>query len=232
VTAFSGSTCPTRSTCRPSWRSSRGRWKEGRPVEFEENSQRHTIDWTSDVLSYFWMPRQTLHKRAQEDGVPYPEWVRAGYVFESAGALVDHDQIVDFIVNSLAKKYRIRRIGVDAHAATALVTRLRRHFGTFRNREGEQEVVLEIPQGFRALSAATKLVQALAIAGLMQHDGNPCMAWNIGNMAFEENAWRELRPVKMEPKKRIDGGVALIDAHAALLLTPQAPRRAMGAMIL
>jgi phage terminase large subunit-like protein len=33
-------------------------------------------------------------------------------------------------------------------------------------------------------------------------------------MAIEENTWREIRPVKISQRKRIDGGVALIDAIA------------------
>jgi phage terminase large subunit-like protein len=40
------------------------------------------------------------------------------------------------------------------------------------------------------------------------------MTWCVSNMATEENAWREIRPVKINPRKRIDGGVALIDALA------------------
>ena len=200
-------------------------------LDYEERDERRTVEWTSDVLAYFWMPRNTLHRRAQEDGIPYPDWVKAWHIFDTPGDLVDHDQIVDYIVTVLAKKYRIRRIGFDQAGATAAVTRLRRHFGSFRTPEGEQDIVIEIPQSFRALSGATKLVQALAFSGLLQHDGNPCMAWNVSNMGFEENNWREIRPVKIDSRKRIDGGVALIDAHAALLLTPHAPRRRMGAFV-
>lgn len=200
-------------------------------VELEDRDATRTVDWTSDVLAFFWMPRNTLHRRAQEDNIPYPDWVKAGAIFETAGDLVDHDQIVDYVITVLAKKYRIRRIGFDQAGATAMVTRLRRHFGTVKTRDGEQDVVIEIPQSFRALSGPTKLVQALAIAGLLQHDGNPCLAWNIANMGFEENAWRELRPVKIDQRKRIDGGVALIDAHAALLQTPMLPKRRIGAFI-
>ena len=174
------------------------------------------------------MPKNTLHRRAQEDGIEYPDWVKSGHIFESPGDLVDHDAIVDFIV-AMSKKYRIRRIGFDQAGATAAVTRLRRHFGSFKPPEGEHEVVIEIPQSFRALSQATKLVQALAITGNLTHDGNPCMAWNISNMGFDENHWREIRPIKIDQRKRIDGGVALIDAHAAMLLTP-ARKKSAGVM--
>ncbi len=201
-------------------------------AELQERNERTTVDWASDVLSFFWMPRNTLNRRAQEDNIPYPDWVKGGAIFDTAGDLVDHDAIVDFIIGKLSKLFRIRRIGFDQAGATAAVTRLRRHFGSFKTKDGEQEVVIEIPQSFRALSQATKLVQALALSGNLAHDGNPCLSWNISNMAFEENYWQEIRPVKIDQRKRIDGGVALIDAHAAMLLTPQSPRRAMGALVL
>ena len=61
--------------------------------------------------------------------------------------------------------------------------------------------------------------KALVVSDNLVHDGNPGMAWCVGNMAIEENAWREIRPVKITQRKRIDGGVALIDALAKMTAT-------------
>ena len=36
------------------------------------DTDRPTIDCAIDVLPFFWMPQKTLHRRAQEDGIPYP----------------------------------------------------------------------------------------------------------------------------------------------------------------
>jgi hypothetical protein len=55
------------------------------------------------------------------------------------------------------------------------VSKLRRHFG--------DELVDEIPQGFRRLSEPSKLLEALIVSGNLTHDTNPCMAWCMGNMA-------------------------------------------------
>ena len=46
------------------------------------------------------------------------------------------------------------------------------------------------------------------------------MAMCIGNMGKEENSWRSIRPVKLSQRKRIDGGVALIDAICVMERTP------------
>jgi phage terminase large subunit-like protein len=156
-----------------------------------------------DVLSYFWMPELTLQQRAREDNMPYVEWRNAGYLFATAGALIDHDAIADFIIQVLAKRFRIRGIGVDQAGATAFVTRLQRHFG--------DELVTEVPQGFKMLSGPSKTLEALVMSENVAHDGNPVMAMCVGNMGKEENSWQEIRPVKLSPRKRIDGGVALID---------------------
>ena len=58
------------------------------------------------------------------------------------------------------------------------------------------------------------------MGGFLEHDGNPCMAWTVGNTATKENAWREIRPVKLAQRKRIDGMVALIDGVAKMLKAP------------
>lgn len=180
------------------------------------DDDRPTIDCAIDVLPFFWMPEKTLARRGQEDNVPYPDWARDGYVTTTPGSLIDHDAIVDFIIGILAKEFQIRGIGIDQAGAAGVVSKLRRHFG--------DELVDEIPQGFRRLSEPSKLVEALILTVNVTQDRNPCMAMCMGNMGKEENAWREIRPVKLAQRKRIDGGVALVDALAKMTATPSVER--------
>lgn len=179
----------------------------GGPVAVDEGvpppDDRPALTCAVDVLPHFWMPAKTLARRAQEDKIPYPDWVRDGYVTTTPGSLIDHDAIVEFIISVLAAKFRIRGIGIDQAGASGVVSKLKRHFG--------DELVQEVPQGFRRLSEPTKLLEALVVSINLTHDANPCLAWCIANMAIEENAWREIRPVKIAQRKRIDGGVGLID---------------------
>jgi phage terminase large subunit-like protein len=176
--------------------------------DVEAPPDRPTLDCAVDVLPYFWMPAKTLARRAQEDKIPYPEWEHAGWITTWPGSLIDHDAIVAFIIDVLAKTYRIRAIGIDNAGASGVVSKLKREFG--------DEVVQEIPQSFSRLSEPTKLLEALVATdddgrSNLTHDGNPCLAWCLNNMGIEENAWREIRPIKLTQRKRIDGGVALID---------------------
>jgi phage terminase large subunit-like protein len=178
----------------------------------ESGDGRPRITRALDVLPFFWMPRATANKRANEDRIPYPDWIRDGHVRATPGDLIDHDAVVDFIVTELSQKYDIRGIGIDQAGAAGVVSKLRRTFG--------DELVEEVPQGFRRLSEPSKLVEALIMGAHLQHDGNPCMAWCVSNTATEENAWREIRPVKIAQRKRIDGMVALIDAVAKMVKAP------------
>lgn len=158
-----------------------------------------------DVLSFFWMPEETLQLRAVEDNVPYPQWKEEGWLFSIPGPLIDHDAIADFLIDEVARAgILVRGIGVDQAGATAFVTRLRRHFG--------EDLVTEVPQGYRMLGSPSKTLEALVVSRQIAHEGNPVMTMCIGNMGKEENTWREIRPVKLSQRKRIDGGVALIDA--------------------
>ncbi len=175
-----------------------------------------TITCAIDVLPFFWMPEKTLHRRALEDGIPYPQWNADGYLTTWPGSLIDHDAIAEFVISVLAKEFRLRGIGIDQAGAAGVVNKLRRQFG--------DELVDEVPQGFRSLSEASKLVEALVMTGHLRHDGNPCMAMCIANMGKEENTWREIRPVKLGQRKRMDGGVALIDAVWTMTQTPAAER--------
>lgn len=174
-----------------------------------------SVDRAIDVLPFFWMPKKSIVRRSNEDKVPYVDWEKAGFLTATNGPMVDHDAIVDFVITELASTYQVKAIGIDQAGASAVITRLRRHFG--------EEFVTEIPQGFRRLNTPTKMISALVASENLTHDGNTLMARCVENMAFDENSWREIRPVKINQRKRIDGGVALIVAEAIMLEKPPEP---------
>ena len=184
-------------------------------VSIEQEGTRVSVDRAIDVLPYFWMPKSSIRRRAEQDKIPYPEFAERGYLTATAGAMVDHDAIVDFIVGTLATRYQVKGIGIDQSGASAVITRLRRHFG--------EEFVTEVPQGFRRLNTPSRMIEALIVSQNLAHDGNLAMTMCMGNMATDENTWREIRPVKVSQRKRIDGGVALIIAEAVMLDRPCAP---------
>jgi phage terminase large subunit-like protein len=168
-----------------------------------------SLNLEADVVVRFWMPKNTLARREHEDRVPYSEWEQAGVLEATAGDLVDHDCILDFILRDVAERFHIRGIGIDMAGATAVVTRLQRELG---------DLVIEVPQGFRHLSEPSKQFEALIMAGRVRVAPNPMLDWNVANLAIEHNKWNEIRPVKLNSRQRIDGCVAIIDALAVMAL--------------
>jgi phage terminase large subunit-like protein len=185
----------------------------GNPAVSELGSP--SLDRAIDVLPYFWMPRNTLLRRAQEDNLPYVEWEKDGHITSTPGDIIDHDAMVDFVIRA-KKLYSIKGIGFDQAGATAAVTRLRREFGDDHRARGAPE----FPASLRTVQdarGARRQPEPLA----QQQSGDADA--HIGNMAIEENNWREIRPVKINQRKRIDGGVACIDAIKVMLATPYNP---------
>jgi phage terminase large subunit-like protein len=178
-----------------------------------------------DALTFFWMPEKSIERRAHEDGVPYPDWARAreGWLFTTPGDVIDHDAILEFLL-ALTKTYKVQAIGIDQAGATAMVTRLQRELG--------EPMVQEVPQGFRHLSEPSKLLEALVVSGHLRHPNNPVMNWCVSNLAVEENAWQEIRPVKISQRQRIDGPVSLILALAMHLRHQPAPEKTYTMIVL
>ncbi len=182
------------------------------------------IDRAIDVIPYFWMPAKTIQRRGQEDNVPYPQWATEGFITATAGDMIDQDAIVDFLIGPVSTIYHVRGIGFDLSGAAGVAKRLTDHFG--------EDLVTVVPQSFKILNKPSKTLEALVVTENVAHDGNPTMAMCMGNMAKEENAWREIRPLKLSQRQRIDGGVALVDAIWALLNTAPAKTPAFQMLFL
>ncbi len=168
-----------------------------------------------DLLPFFWLPRDTLTERVNEDNVPYDRWEKEGALFVTTGNIVDQDEILAYIIGTLAKKYKIIGFGFDPANATQLSIRLIQEFGP--------EKVTEIPQGFKYLSEPSKVAEALVAAKWLNHDANPVMAMCVANSGKEENAWQDIRPVKINQRKRMDGWMATIIALAIAIRQPVVP---------
>lgn len=62
------------------------------------------------------------------------------------------------------------------------------------------------------MSEPMKEVEALIRAGKIAHDGDPCFAWQMGNVVAREDAKDNVYPRKERAENKIDAAVALIMA--------------------
>lgn len=166
---------------------------------------------TKTVLPYFWMPRDTLRKRMEQDRVPFDVWARQGFIELTDGNVVDQ-HCIRRRISELASRFQIAGIGFDPWNATQMSQWLQEDGAT----------IWEMRQGFRTLSEPTKELEKLVIAHALRHGDNPVMRWMIGNVIVKQDENGNYRPDKAKSRGRIDGVVALIMALSrALVEQPQ-----------
>ena len=172
-----------------------------------------SINYDLAILPFLWMPEDRLHERSKEDGVDYGVWVREGHLRTTPGSVVDYDFIFRTIVDELAPRYRFKEVGYDPWNALQFALQL--------EKAGLQPV--EVRQGPKTLSTACKVLHALTRARRVHHDGNRAMAWCVSNAAVKEDENENIRPMKANPKKRIDGVMAAVTALSRLMVLPDRP---------
>jgi phage terminase large subunit-like protein len=155
-------------------------------------------DGGGDVLSYFWLPEETLHLRARRDRVPYDVWAREELIRVTEGNVVDYDQIRADI-NALGKAYEIREIAIDRWNSTQLQTQL----------TGDGFTVVPFGQGFASMTAPTKELERLVLERKLRHAGHPVLRWMASNVAVRQDPAGNLKIDKAKSTERVDGMVAL-----------------------
>jgi phage terminase large subunit-like protein len=154
-----------------------------------------------DVMPVFWIPGENAIRRERKDRVPYSAWVNQGIMRATDGDVIDYDQIrVDII--ELSEKFNIQEIVVDRWNATQLVTQLDGQLST-----GSMAM---FGQGYRSMSAPSKLLEALVMSKKLHHNNNPVMRWMASNVSIESDAAGNIKPSKKKSTEKIDGIVALI----------------------
>ena len=163
-----------------------------------------------DVLPFFWIPAENAHARERKDKVPYEAWLRDTETGLRAtdGDVVDYDQIREDILE-ICEKFNVREIAVDRWNSTQIVTQL----------EGENVNMVMYGQGYRSMSAPSKMLEALVMGRKLHHGGNPILRWMASNVAIESDPAANIKPSKKKSTEKIDGIVATVMAIARATAT-------------
>ena len=159
-----------------------------------------------DLRVGFWLPEASMADRVRRDKVPYDRWAAEGWIRLTPGNRVDQERIAADVI---AQK-NARVVGIDRWNSAWLTPRL----------QADGLEVIEVGQGFAALSAPAKRLEADIAAGLVHHDGNPVLRWNVANAAASEDAVGNVKPDRERSAEKIDGVAAWLDALAALAERP------------
>ena len=152
---------------------------------------------------YYVFTRHYLpEERVNDPGFPhYAGWALQGWMTPTPGDITDFRTILDGTTEE-AVTYGVKAVGYDPHAATMFATELAK----------EGVPVVEVRQNWQTLSEPMKWLDAMIIAGRVHHNGDPVLAWMMGNVTARPDANENVFPRKERPENKIDGAVALIIA--------------------
>jgi phage terminase large subunit-like protein len=146
----------------------------------------------------FYVPEAAI---AESRNASYGGWQIEGHLIETSGDVIDFNKIEEDIRADL-DRFDVVEIGVDPWQSTQMATSL--------SMSGAS--VFEYRQVVSTMSEPTKELDGLMRTGAITHDGNPVLAWMIGNVVGHYDAKENVYPRKERPENKIDGAVALIMA--------------------
>lgn len=169
------------------------------------------------VRSMYWIPQAVLDKQAgkgtrqERDNVPYTLWVEQGLMRTCPGNKCDKRVFLEWFRELRDKEdLYVLYIGYDPwHVDDTLLRDFKAEFGP--------NCMVPIRQGPYTLSQPMKDLRADFQAGLVVYDNNPIDKWCLINTEVKTDTNGNIQPVKsLDPRRRIDGTVALLCAYTAL----------------
>lgn len=153
------------------------------------------------VVCRFWIPGGSVEEKSSRDRVQYQRWIDEGWIEPTAGDVIDHSEIQNAILED-QRQYELVSLAYDPWNATQLAVNL----------QGHGVPAYEFIQGLRSYNAPTKELDALIVAGLLDHGENPVLKWMALNMRVQKDKNNNEMPTKKSSTGRIDGMSALIMA--------------------
>ena len=160
------------------------------------------------AIPHFFMPKDVLEKRMQEDSVPYDIWVKKGYITLSEGSQNDFTKVTQWF-QQMAWDYGIRPlwVGYDPWNSKYWIDEMNDAGFTME----------KVRQGVFTLSEPMKQLEADLKNHIVIYDNNPVLKWCLANTQAKVDVNGNIQPCKLNSKyKRIDGAVALIIAYSVL----------------
>jgi phage terminase large subunit-like protein len=163
---------------------------------------------------YFTFAKTYISQGAVDDGrnASYTGWAIENRLLVNDGDTTDLQRIEDEILED-ASRFQFLEVAYDPWQATGLAQRLQARGAT----------MVEIAMVARSLSEAVKTVDALIKERRIHHDGDPVLAWCIGNVVGHYDAKENVYPKKERPESKIDCAVALYMAMSRWLARGDAP---------
>lgn len=157
------------------------------------------------------VPRAAVDWRKQAGQVPYQQWVDAGKLIEAGDEITDYDA-VEKAVLAAKETFNLLAVGFDTWNAAQTAKRLT-----------DAGVTMEpFIQGPKSYHPAMKELERAYSAGLLQHGGDPVLAWCASNIIARRDDNMNMAPDKKRSPDKIDDIVSMLMAMGmALLAEPE-----------
>lgn len=173
------------------------------------------------IIPFFFVPEGAIDERAHKDRVPYPAWVRQGYLIATPGNLVDYE----FILATLERQmelYDIRALAFDRWGSQKITTDLQNRLGFTVDPKTHElsgdPLLIQFGQGFASMSPPMKELERLVLGHQLAHGNHPVLTWMADNVVARLDPAGNIKPDKEKSREKIDGITALIMALARALL--------------
>lgn len=170
------------------------------------------------VRTRFFMPGERVEERVKNDRVQYDDWIKAGWMVATPTPRTDYTVLIDAAVE-FGERYKILDVAVDPWQGAQLMQVLQDEHGF---------ECVEYRQGYKSMTAPTKLLEALVFGRELLHDGNPVLAWNMANLIVDIDAADNRKPNKRKSREKVDGAVTVIMALGRTIVRPlEQPKRSV-----
>ena len=150
------------------------------------------------VFCNHYIPRDTVDEPQHQH---YQAWERGKWLTVTEGSVMDPDRIYDD-AEQILKIHGVIEMPIDPNRAWGMVPEFQRR----------SLPVVEYRLTVLMMSEPMKFLDALMQSGRIEHNGDPVLAWAIGNVTAKEDVKGNVYPNKEGEENKIDPAVALIMA--------------------
>lgn len=151
------------------------------------------------VFGSYYLPSDTLM-----EGHPnydfYRGWKARGVLTITGEARTDYE-LIQHEVAQFQKQFKPYHVGVDPNYNALQFS---------QNMEKAGVNIIDLPHNPTQFSGAMKDLASYILEGRVHHNGDPILAWAIGNTVCKPNWKGDVYPVKSRPDSKIDPAVELI----------------------
>lgn len=173
------------------------------------------------ALPYFFVPEDNIEKRARNHRVPYDVWQRDGFLTATPGNITDQTFIMHQLSEAM-ERYNVKRLYFDRHGSTKIITDLQSELGFTVDLKTHEEdgvpLLVQFGQGWVSMSPPMKDLLRVVMLHNLAHGDHPVLTWNMDNLIAKQDSSGNISPDKEKSREKIDGGVALIMAHAGTMV--------------